>query len=350
MNAGTLAGPLFVVLGALILRQRPRHAVGRLYLVVGVLLVAFAVANSWLVAGFPDSVRFVLGWFASWAWAVPGILVATFGMLLLPDGRLPSPRWRWVARASGLAVCGVVIGMPYDDSVSAELRTAMPEWGAPVAEVAVLVGMALALVLIPVCLMAPLVRMWRDGPRVRQQLGPVAVAGVAAIAVFAMQNVLVSLLGFDHDLVLAASVGLFPIGVTVAVLRGGLFDIHRLVSRVVAYTIVVGVLAASYLGLVLLLGAAARAVAGESSDLVVAMSTLAVAALFQPLRGRVQRVVDRRFDRARYDAARTIDAFGRSLRDQVAREAVVEALRLTAAQTFGASSVGLVVVAGEEAT
>lgn len=349
MNAGNLAGPLFVVLGVLILRQRPRHAMGRLYLVVGVLLVAFAVANSWLVAGFPNPVRLLLGWFASWAWAVPGILVGTFGLLLLPDGQLPSPRWRWVARASAVAIVGFVIGMPYDDSVSTELRTAMPELGAPVGEVAVLVGMALALAMIPICLTAPFVRMWRGGPGVRQQLGPVAVAGVAAIAVFATQDVLVSLLPVDHGLVLAVSVGLLPIGVTVAVLRGGLFDIHRLVSRVVAYAIVVGVVVVSYLGLVLLLGAAARAVAGESSDLVVAVSTLAVAALFQPLRARVRTVVDRRFDRARYDAVRTIDAFGRGLRDQVSRDAVIDALRRTAAETFGTTAVGLVVV-GDEAT
>lgn len=165
MNVGGLAGPLFVVLGALILRQRPRHAMGRLYVAVGVLLVAFAVGNSWLVEGLANAPRLAVGWFTSWAWVVPPLLVGTFG-LLLPDGRLPSPRWRWVARASALAMLGFVIGMPYDDSsVDPRLVAAMPDWGAPAGEVALLSGVGLALAMIPVCLAAPFVRMRRGGGR-----------------------------------------------------------------------------------------------------------------------------------------------------------------------------------------
>lgn len=315
MNAGSLAGPLFVVLGLLILRQRPRHAMGRLYLVVGVMLVAFAVTNSWLMEGLPPGPRLLVGWYASWAWAVPVILVCTFGLLLLPDGQLPSPRWRWVARASGLAALGFVLGMPYDGSVDVRLQDAMPEWGAPAAEVALLLGAGLALTMIPICVAAPFVRMRRGGRVVRRQLAPVAVAATLAVVLYVLEDVLQRLLPVDGDLTYAVAVCLVPIGVTVAVLRGGLFDIHRLVSRVVAYTIVVGILGAGYLGSVLVLGAVARGLTGRSSDLVVALSTLAVAALFGPLRRRVRDLVDRRFNRARYDARVAAEAFGTGLRD-----------------------------------
>lgn len=334
MNAGNLAGPLFVILGMLILRQRPRHAMGRLYFLVGVMLVVFSVANSGLVAGLPDEVRLVLSWYASWAWVVPVILVGTFGLLLLPDGRLPSPRWRWAASASLLAMLGFVLAMPYDDSVPAELRRSMPAWGEPVAEPAFLVGAVLALTMVPVCLVAPLVRMRRGGPGLRRQLGPVAVAGTTAIAITFLQDVLVQLLPVSHDIVLAAALGLFPVGVTVAVVWGGLFDIHRLVSRVVAYTIVLAVVVGCYLALVLALGTAARALTGGGSDLVVAISTLAVAALFQPLRRGVRDAVDRRFNRSRYDAARAADAFAAGLRDQVDLDAAASDLQRVVRQTL----------------
>lgn len=161
------------------------------------------------------------------------------------------------------------------------------------------------------------------------------------MTIYALEDVLQRLLPIDGDLTYAVAVGLLPVGVTVAVLRGGLFDIHRLVSRVVAYTLVVAVLATGYLGLVLLLGAAARGISGESGDLVVALSTLAVAALFQPVQRRVRSAVDRRFDRARYDARRAADTFAARLRDEVDLSVVSDDLARVVDRTLQPRTVGL---------
>lgn len=132
-----------------------------------------------------------------------------------------------------------------------------------------------------------------------------------------------------------------------AVTRHDLYGIDRLVSRTLTYALLTGVLVGGYLGLVLLLSATARAVAGETGDLVVALSTLAVAALAAPARRRIHTLVDRRFNRARYDAARTIDDFGRGLRDELGLDAVVEQLGATATVTFGPRLVGVTIVATE---
>lgn len=135
-----------------------------------------------------------------------------------------------------------------------------------------------------------------------------------------------------------------PLSVGVAVLRYKLWDIDRIISRTLAYVLVVASLAALYLGSVVGLGAAARALTGESGDLVVALSTLVVAALFQPLRRRVQGVVDRRFNRPRVDAVRTLDAFANSLRDEVGLDAVLAGLRQTAAGVFHPSHAGVLLL------
>lgn len=116
-----------------------------------------------------------------------------------------------------------------------------------------------------------------------------------------------------------------PVAVAVAVLRYRQFDIDRLISRTLAYALVTAVLVAAYLFLVLLFGAVLRP-AGANSDLAVAGSVLAVAALFQPLRARVQAAVDRRFYRAHYDARRTVEAFGERLREEVDLDAVTDDL------------------------
>lgn len=127
----------------------------------------------------------------------------------------------------------------------------------------------------------------------------------------------------------------------VAVLRHRLYDIDRVVSRTVSWTVATTLLLSLYLAVVVGLQSLLRPVVGEG-DLPVALATLGAAAAARPVLRRVRAVVDRRFDRARYDAARTIEEFGRSLRDEVSRDAVVDGLRRTAITTVGPSSVGIV--------
>lgn len=119
------------------------------------------------------------------------------------------------------------------------------------------------------------------------------------------------------DFGVAAIVSAVPICIGIAILRGGLWDIDRIISRALAYSILTLTLAALYVGSVIVLQALSRAITGQSSDIAIAVSTLVIAALFRPLRGRVQTAVDRRFYRSRYNAERTLAGLGEHLRDQV---------------------------------
>jgi hypothetical protein len=128
-----------------------------------------------------------------------------------------------------------------------------------------------------------------------------------------------------------------PIAIGIAVLRYGLYGIDRLISRTLSYAAITGTLLAVYL----LLVTTVSRIAPSSSSLAVAASTLTVAALFQPLRRRVQTVVDRRFNRARYDADRTVEAFSRILREEVNLDAVSSDLIETVHTTLQPATVGL---------
>ena len=134
------------------------------------------------------------------------------------------------------------------------------------------------------------------------------------------------------NFVLPVVLSLLPVAIGVAVLRYRLYEIDRVISRTVSYLLLTGVLVGVYALGVLGVGAL---VPGERSDLLVAASTLAVAALFRPLRARVQRIVDRRFNRARFDAGRTLESFTSRLRDEVDVDALVEDLGATIRSTFG---------------
>jgi hypothetical protein len=134
--------------------------------------------------------------------------------------------------------------------------------------------------------------------------------------------------------------GLIPVSVAVAVLRYRLYEIDRLINRTLVYALLTALLAGVYAGLVFLLGAVLDPAAGESS-LAVAAATLAVAALFQPLRRRLQDLVDRRFNRRRYDAARTVERFSGRLRDQVDLDTLAAELLGVVDQTVQPATVSL---------
>jgi hypothetical protein len=240
--------------------------------------------------------------------------------LLVPDGSLPSPRWRPVA---WLAVADMVLAMAAaavaPGPVGGDLLPGAPqnpvgiEPARQVLELVWIVSLFLVPVLSVVALVGLALRFRRAQGMERQQLKWFAygafllVAGLAALFVPIRSEAVAKA-------ILAVGVGCFTAGVAVAVLRYGLYEIDVIINRTLVYGLLTAVLGLGYAGVVLVGGQLAGQ---ERSNLVGAGATLAVAALFQPARGRIQAVVDRRFNRRKYDAARTVEAFSARLRDEV---------------------------------
>ena len=330
----------FPVSGLLVLRRQPRNSVGWLLLSVGDIWAVGSLADAYATYGLtiePGSLPLAsVGATVSNAiWAPALGVMSTFLLLRFPDGRLPGPRWRPLARLSaavlvsltslllvspGELVEGPLAGEPNPLGVDA-LR--------PVADL-VLAALILGLTLCSlVCAWSLVVRFRRSRGLERQQLKWMTAAGsVVALAFFT--NLLVSepssrgtepgwLLVLDN--LAFATWALLPAAIATAVLRHGLYDIDVVVNRALVYGSLTATLVATYLGSVLLLQLVLRPLT-ERSDLAVAASTLAVAALFGPARRRIQDAVDRRFYRHRYDAARTVADFSARLRQQIDVDAI----------------------------
>jgi hypothetical protein len=264
-------------------------------------------------------------------WAPAIALGVTLPALLVPDGRLRSRRWRVVA---AMAIAGpamflvgaILIPGPTTDMVVAfDNPLGQPGLLGEVAKGLAVAGLALHVASLPAALVCVFLRFRAARGTERQQLRWVATG--AAVTVVGLTVPLGDLRGAWLDPLLLLCV---PVAVAVAVLRYRLWDLDRLVSRTVTYGVVTGLLVLPYLAIV----AAIPRLAQGSGSLAVAAATLAVAAVFSPLRRRVQDLVDRRFNRRRYDAARTLDAFAARLRDQVDLDALEGELLAVVDQTM----------------
>jgi hypothetical protein len=265
-------------------------------------------------------------------WA-PALLLFPVVILLFPDGRLAARRWRWVLRAYVVAgaLASAAVFAPavtavarHDVRIDAAgnlIRTGRPPGG--LLAVAAPLGLGLILVIV-LSFVAHQVLSWRraTGQR-RQQLKWLATGAAVTLVVIAAS------LGFSSTSIVGEILGIglaaLPVGIGVGILKYRLYEIDRIISRTLAYAIVTGVLVGVYAGLVLL----ATQVLGFHSSVAVAVSTLAAAALFNPLRRWVQRTVDRRFNRARYDADQTVTAFAARLKDAVDLDSIRDDLAAT---------------------
>jgi hypothetical protein len=246
-------------------------------------------------------------------------MAVTLPLLLLPNGRLRSPRWRPVAVASVAGTAATVVGWVLaPDPMTQTIRPVpkpFPLHGVAgtMADTIHWIGWGVLFACIPVAAVSLVLRFRGSRGTERQQLRWVAAGAAFAAAGPALLLPLQALgLGPTDAFAIPLLLSL-PVAIAVAVLRYRLWDLDRLVSRTVTYAAVTALLLIPYL---LVLPAATR-LAGGSGSLAVAAATLTAAALFQPLRRRVQDQVDRRFNRRRYDAAGTVDAFATRLRDQV---------------------------------
>ena len=326
----------FAIVGLLVARRRPRNPIGWILLALtfGVLVSVNAANYAVLVYRVHDALPFGrLAVALAPAW-VPVILLLPLPVVLFPDGRIPPGRWRWTFWA--YATLGVAflfalgsrdLGSFTDRRVRIQSNGSLSYLNGPYGRVASDLNTAAA-VAYGVCLFAMVAYQVAHFRRARgderQQLKWFLVCGAIAVGGLFLAS------QFNVFSFLFICIVFLPLGIGFGILKYRLYDVDRLISRSLSYAIVTATLIAVFGGLVLL----TTRVLPFSSPVGVAASTLAAAALFNPLRRRVQRVVDHRFNRARYDADATVAAFAGRLRDAVDVDAVLDELAGAAARSL----------------
>jgi hypothetical protein len=348
--AGGLAlGISFGVMGWLIASRRPENAIGWIFLLIALTQSVGVTADAAAHYGFvvdPGSVPFAAewAWVSQWAWAPGFVLLITFAVLLFPDGRPPSPRWRvvgWLAAGIlGLLIIPVAIAAWPVRGVDLIVDREALSTGFFATAVQL---QFLGVLLIPVAGVASIasmvVRFRRSTGVERQQLKWFTYAAIPEVA-FVVSSAFINYEGLAGLLGAIVLAPLLPVAAGLAILRYRLYEIDRIVSRTISYATVTGILAVVFVVVIVGLQAVlARFTSGQT--LPVAISTLAVFALFQPLLRRVRRAVDRRFDRAHYDAERTAQAFAERLRDEVDLAAVTGDLARTTRAALAPTTLGV---------
>ena len=327
----------FAVIGGLLALRRPGNAQGWLLLAVAtawsVPMAATAVGQSLLDGHAGGTAAAWLAWPAVWLWLPPLGLMGTQVLLRFPDGALPSPRWRWFSGLTLALIAAATAGMAVVAPADTDGYTNLTYLPQVPQELALAVGLA-ALACFPVSVASVVIRYRRSGIVQRQQIRWVAWAAGIFVAVYLISAFPVLPQAFSGSEAMTVAVfvayALVPVSIGFAVLRYRLYDIDKIVSRTVSYAVITATLAAVYAGGVAL----ATGVLPFSGQAGTAASVLAAMALFAPLRRRVQRAVDRRFNRARYDAEAVIAAFARRMREPAAIDAVRADLAAAVTQTL----------------
>jgi hypothetical protein len=356
----------FPVVGALIASRQPRNPIGWICLADGLLWMFTGLTDTYYVYGTtqPGAVPFpvAVGTLANqWLWVPTVGLLGIYLLLLFPDGRLPSRRWRPLAWFSGVMIVllsiteGLAPGpLENQGGVRNPFGLERFPWLADAALV--------MLPLLPLCIVASAVslvlRYRRSEGEVRQQIKWIAFvasfAGLVYLIALASPFILFpELLSNEAGLPptplwfdLLVSVALLgfagvPVAIGFAVLKYRLYEIDLIINRTLVYGSLTATLVAAYFGCVVLLQGALRALTGEGSQLAVVASTLAIAALFNPLRRRIQGFIDRRFYRRKYDARKTLEAFSARLRDETDLDALNAELVGVVRETMHPAHVGL---------
>jgi hypothetical protein len=348
------AALLFAGVGLLVARAEPRNAIGWIFLGSSAFLATNVAAYSYsdfvFFGGEPWPAGRWTAWLAAWTFIPAGYVAPVFVAQLFPDGRpLPGP-WRWVLWITvGIAIEATLVAMLAPGATDSYPASTNPfgvggrlgdligtlDDSGPVEAPPVFLAALAALV----------VRFRRSRGIEREQMKWLAFAGAVPAIAFSLSFVWGSVVGDGLALSVIfvtgfAALMLMPVAVAIAILRYRLYEIDRVISRTLVYGSLTLVLGAAYVALVLAGQAVFSSFAG-GSNLAIAASTLVVAALFLPLRGRMQRFVDRRFYRRRYDAQRTLAAFGTRLREQVELDGLRSDLERVVAETVQPAHVSL---------
>jgi len=345
----TITTPTFATLGALIASRRPGNVIGWILLASGVFGGVNMFSGQYAtVALAPDGPPLPAGalaaWFATQTQSTY-VVFLLFLVLLFPDGMLPSRRWRPLAWAIGIflavtLVIGALSPGPFPDFPSASnpfgVVEAMPP--GPVLAAGQLGGLACVVA----TLLSLILRFYFSRGEERLQLKWFTYAVTVGIstplllssfvpAVFQVIGQLAWTLGFLS----------IPLSIGVAILKYRLYDIDRLINRTLVYGALTASLVLVYVGSVASLQYALRSLTGETSQLVIVASTLVIAALFNPLRRRIQSFIDRRFYRRKYDARKTLEEFGARLRNETDLESLSDDLVAVVRETVQPSHTSL---------
>ena len=333
---GSIVEPLgFVgipVVGALIAFRLPANPYGWLWCALGLAAALAEVGGPFTRAvGWPDWTAWLIG-----GWGFVGLLTLSFFVFLLfPTGRLPGSGWRWLARVDVALGLVLFLAVPFvEDTADGTPPTPWAVQGAAGRRLtdAVVFAVYVMFAFVVVATISLVLRFRRAGPVERRQLTWFTYAAVMNGLLIVLDPLGLLPGGLANAVLNSLGFLLLPVAVGVSMLRYRLFEIDRIVSRTVSYGLLTGCLVALYLVLVALLRALLEPLTG-SSTVAVAASTLAVAAVFNPARRRLQEVVDRRFDRAHYDAGRAVEAFAGRLREQVDLDEITAGLRSTVGAT-----------------
>jgi hypothetical protein len=357
----------FPTVGALTASRRPHNPIAWICLAVGLFWMLIIVGGEYGAYGLavPGSVPFPVTIFAltyAWLW-VPAVgLLGTYMFLLFPDGRLPSRSWRPLAWLAGAvivseSVVAFLTPGPLDGVEGA--RNPFGLEGYPWLDV---LGWT-ALPLLPICMLASaaslVLRFRRSGGEIRQQIKWIAFAAsfMGSLYLLMMGASVISVLlaapgtrsdpgtqtlwGALLEDVMILSFTAIPVAIGFAILRYRLYDIDVVINRTLVYGSLTATLALLYAGSVVLLQYASRTLTGGESQLAIVTSTLVIAALFNPLRRRIQKLIDRRFYRRKYDAQKTSSAFSKTLREETDLEALNAELLTVIRETIQPEHVSL---------
>jgi hypothetical protein len=344
----------FATVGILIAARWPRHRIGWLFLASGFGFAVQGLAEEYAIFALQAYPGLAPGgelaaWIDNWSW-IPSAGAAVAVLVLFPDGRLLSPRWRLAAAcllggAAGTTILYLWQSGPMRSSLPIDNPFAIDAPWVGAVGVAGFVALAVGLVL---ALAAVVWRLRRAGGVEREQMKWLfyaasllpLVVGVGLLAQLPAFSAVPGVALASQIVTLAALLAI-PIAMGIAILRHRLYDIDVLINRTLVYGLLTVLLALAYLGSVVVFQAVFRAFSGERSQLAVVGSTLAIAALFSPLRRRVQDFIDRRFYRRKYDAAQALAEFAAAARDETDLDTLAARLVGVVDETVQPKSVSL---------
>jgi hypothetical protein len=329
----------FAMVGAMVVAKRPANPVGWILATVALMVAVFPAGDSYAAyvmsaRGRPDALAVLGAWTQGWYWYLLISLVFVYLPLLFPDGRLPSRRWLPVAVVPGIGTLAIVALGALADTLTGV------EGLAPVEELPVFGALGVLLGIGILGAIASVAVRFRHSRGIERQQMKWFLFPASFLWMFFVTDYLPGIVG---NLFFAAVVIGQPTAIGIAVLRYRLYEIDIIINRTLVYGSLTATLALVYFGGVATVQAILRALTGQERlpQLAVVVSTLAIAALFNPLRRRIQAFIDRRFYRSKYDAAKTLEVFSSKLRDETDIEALGVELEGVVRETMQPAHVSL---------